>query len=108
MHAGAGHGLSFLYSEGRQGNRHRPARATDMTATSKSRAFAPQLELMKAWSEYLVDSDPAKPRRRSRAGRSRRRGGPDRRRRRAVVRVGSTVSPPLGQGAFANAVGSGL
>ena len=32
-----------------------------MTATSKSRAFAPQLELMKAWSEYLVDSDPAKP-----------------------------------------------
>src|SRR5208282_4382824 len=47
---------SFLYPEGRQGNRHRPARATDMTATSKSRVSAPQLELMKAWSEYLVDS----------------------------------------------------
>ena len=27
-----------------------------MTATSKSRFSAPQLELMKAWSEYLVDS----------------------------------------------------
>ena len=27
-----------------------------MTATSESRVSAPQLELMKAWSEYLVDS----------------------------------------------------
>ena len=27
-----------------------------MTATSESRFSAPQLELMKAWSEYLVDS----------------------------------------------------
>ena len=56
MHAGAWHGLSFLYPRTGGGNRHRPARATDMTATSESKVSTPQLELMKDWSEYLVDS----------------------------------------------------
>jgi len=49
--------FSLLYPEGRRGNGHRPAKTTDMTATtSESRVPRPQVELMKAWSESLVDS----------------------------------------------------